>query len=482
MNSECKYKNQITKNNSQTINKSPGDVVLLKRIIDRLNIEKSVNKILKEKGGENKYKNLDNGQVAEILCLNRLIAPKPMYNVAKWAHEKKFIGDIHEIPESSMNDDRICEFLDVINPHLEDIWNEIINTAIKKYNLSFDTLFNDITSSYFEGEYTKSELNASGLSRNKRFYKKHIELGVNSNLEGIPLSYSIFKGNTAHESNKAENMAIVEKSITQFKTKKDKATIVVDRAMLDDKIILGYSNRKDVDYLGMLKLTDKLCEFIKEIEDIKYVLLNTKRDHGLFKAYRTSYQFTYNNKTVEETVLVYFSESKALHDKKTRDKFIKSYIKSINDFELKLNKTIYKKLDTIEKKVTKLARNVKGAKYVDVAITQNREGNFMLKYSINQKIIDEESKLDGKYIIATNNHTLTNEEIFYTYKQRNIYEKDFSLIKGPLQLPLIFLKEDTKIESLIFIIMLSLLSHSLLKMLISESELNVKILEIIDTK
>ncbi|MCM1988809.1 IS1634 family transposase [Oceanirhabdus seepicola] len=472
MNSESKYKNEITKNVNQANSKPLSNVVLLKAIIDKLNIEKAVKKILKEKGCENKLKNLDNGKVAEILCLNRLISPKPMYNLAKWVDEKTTIGDIYEILENSLNDDRISEFLDVINPHLEDIWNEIINTATKKYNLSFDTLFNSITSSYFEGEYTNSELITQGYSKNKRFYKNQFELGVNCNIEGIPLNYSIFKGNTAHESTVKENMEIVAKTITQFKTKKDKATIVGDRAMLSNKIIIEYSNRKYVGYLGALKLTNELREFIKEIEDVKYVLLNTKRDNRVYKAYRTCYQFIYKNKTVKDHVLVVFSESKALSDKKSRDKFIKSYIKSIKDLEIKLNKTIYKKLDNIEKKVNKLSRNVKGANYVDVAITKNSEGKFGLKYSINQKLIDEDSKLDGKYIIATNNHSLTNEEIFVTYKNRNVCEKDSKLIKGPLELPPIFLKQDTRIESLIFITMLSLLLYSLLNLTLSDKYTN----------
>jgi len=477
MNSESKDKNEITKKIKQTISKTLGNVVLLKPIIDKLNIQKSVNKILKEKGCEKKHKNLDDGQVTEILCLNRLIAPKHMDNIAKWVDEKTPIGDIYEIPENSMNHGRIGEFLDVINPHLEDIWNEIINTATKKYNLSFDTLFNDITSSYLEGEYTKSELIKYGYSKDKQFYKNKIELGINCNLEGIPLTYSIFRGNRSDESFATENMEIVAKAIKQFKTNKVKATIVGDRAMQDDKII-EYSSRKDVGYLGTLKLTSKLREFIKEIEDDKYVLLDIKRDYGLYKVYRTSYKFTYKNKTVEDLVLVVFSESKALSDKKSRDKFIKSYIKSIKDLEIKLNKTIYKKLENIEKRIKKLSRNVKGAKYVDVSISKNRDGKFSLKYSINQKSIDEDSKLDGKCIIATNNHILTNPEIFLIYKHRDASEKDFGLIKGPLQLSPIFFEKNARIESLIFIIMLSLLLNSLLERHISKSQLNTTIFEV----
>ena len=59
MSIESKYINEITKDNDQAISKSLGNVDLLKRIIDKLNIERLVNKILKKKGCENKHKNFN---------------------------------------------------------------------------------------------------------------------------------------------------------------------------------------------------------------------------------------------------------------------------------------------------------------------------------------------------------------------------------------------------------------------------------------
>jgi hexokinase len=56
-----------------------------------------------------------------------------------------------------MNDDRIADILDDINPHINQIWSQIISNAVSEYKIPFEIIFNDITSTYFEGIYTASD-------------------------------------------------------------------------------------------------------------------------------------------------------------------------------------------------------------------------------------------------------------------------------------------------------------------------------------
>ena len=61
------------------------------------------------------------------------------------------------------------------------------------------------------------------------------------------------------------------------------------------------------------------------------------------------------------------------------------------------------------------------------------------------------------------------------YKGRDISEKDFTILKGPLQIHPICLQKDERIESLVFIIMCALLVYSIIKMEIVQKELCISI-------
>ncbi len=61
---------------------------------------------------------------------------------------------------------------------------------------SVDGLFYDVTTLYFESE-TSDELRSKGWSKDGKHKKVQVVLGLLQNREGLPLGYTLFKGNTA---------------------------------------------------------------------------------------------------------------------------------------------------------------------------------------------------------------------------------------------------------------------------------------------
>jgi transposase len=165
-----------------------GKAVLIKPILDKLKIVSIIENETMEgiKNLENrskkepvKHKKVSNGVGGAILILNGLISPKPMYEISKWVDESTCIGDIYNIEKNCMNDDRIADILDDANPHINQIWSQVIGNAISEYNIPFEIIFNDITSTYFEGIYTASELIEFSYSRDQKPDKKQINMEVN---------------------------------------------------------------------------------------------------------------------------------------------------------------------------------------------------------------------------------------------------------------------------------------------------------------
>lgn len=64
------------------------------------------------------------GTVALVLCLNRLVAPRPLCKVEDWLADTilpEYLGVVAE----KLHDDRLGRFLDDLAPHIEPIWQAL---------------------------------------------------------------------------------------------------------------------------------------------------------------------------------------------------------------------------------------------------------------------------------------------------------------------------------------------------------------------
>ena len=123
-------------------------------------------------------------------------APRPLYRVQDWLETTGLATAVGVQPDQA-HVTRLGETLDACYAHYQDIWQTVIQRAITQYHLSIDWLHYDITSVYFEGLYTESELVQFGYSRDHRPDSKQINLALNVTREGLPLAFRVLAGNTA---------------------------------------------------------------------------------------------------------------------------------------------------------------------------------------------------------------------------------------------------------------------------------------------
>jgi transposase len=479
-----KFFSGYTRKIKRKMDKILGKAVVIKPILDKLKIVSIIEKETMEgiinlenetKTEPIKHKKVSNGIASSILILNRLISPKPMYEIAKWVDEFTCIGDIYGIEKNCMNDDRIADILDAVNPHINEIWSQIIGNAISEYDIPFEIIFNDITSTYFEGIYTESELIEYGYSRDQKPDKKQINIDINANSKGIPLSYKILSGSTADKTTVINNMEDIINTLKRTSLSNLRPLIVGDRAMLNDKIVVAYHERNDIDFLGTVQLTNAMKKMVVSIQDSEYEMIDTIKGNGLYKGCMKKWTFSHDGKSFTDNILVVNSEQKFLNDAKRRAKQIKNFIEILEDLKGKLNKTIYKKLSKVEKRLENLNKSNHGSKYIKTVVNEIKTGEIILEYSIDEDKVNEDKLLDGKYIIATNRENLNAKQMVETYKQRDISEKDFELLKDTLELRPIFLHKDKRIQSLIFLIMCALLIYSIFKLKLIEAEIETSV-------
>jgi hypothetical protein len=140
---------------------------------------------------------VDHGTVALVLILNRLSAPRPLYQIADWLARTVLVY-VLGVPAEKFNDDRLGRTLEAIVPPAEAIWQDVVHIALSRFDLDVRFLFYDLTAFVVHGEYTRSELADFSFAHNTPMNKRKIKAGLTTLGDGdVPLDYAPWSGRTA---------------------------------------------------------------------------------------------------------------------------------------------------------------------------------------------------------------------------------------------------------------------------------------------
>lgn len=88
---------------------------------------------------------------------------------------------------------------------------------------------------------------------------------------------------------------------------------------------------------------------------------------------------------------------------------------------------------------------------------------FDLSWQIDSKQLERAKRADGVFPLITNDPKLTAEEVLRAYKRQPIIEKRFSQLKTDFNVAPVYLKEVSRIESLLCVYFISLVLQTLLE-------------------
>ena len=140
------------------------------------------------------------------------------------------------------HDTRLGETLDAVYQQYQAIWQKVVLAALRGYHLPLDWLHYDITSTYFEGAYSESELIKFGYSRDQRPDSKQLNIGLTTLRHGLPLAFQVLVGNTADATTPRQNMEAVRKLLAE--TQAAHPTVVHDRGMATAETLFWYTQHQ----------------------------------------------------------------------------------------------------------------------------------------------------------------------------------------------------------------------------------------------
>ena len=134
-------------------------------------------------------------RMAIVLVISRLCKPSSELHIAEHYYGKTAMPDLLGIPSEKVYDQRLYRALDQLLPHKEALEKHLKNRLGTLFNLKYDLLLYDVTSTYFEGQCKSNPLAQLGYSRDKRPDCKQVCIALVVSRCGMPLGYEVFAGN-----------------------------------------------------------------------------------------------------------------------------------------------------------------------------------------------------------------------------------------------------------------------------------------------
>ena len=148
-----------------------------------------------------------------LLATYRLLAPGSEWRLHREWFERSAMADLlgedlglAEIHKLYRCHDRLLEHKQALFDHLVGRWRDL-------FNISFDVLLYDLTSTYFEADppFAESDKRRHGYSRDHRPDCVQVVIALVVTPEGLPLAYEVLPGNTADNTTLRDFLARIER-------------------------------------------------------------------------------------------------------------------------------------------------------------------------------------------------------------------------------------------------------------------------------
>jgi transposase len=380
-------------------------------------------------------------EVIAILVIGRLCEPSSELHVAEQWYRTTALEDLLGVPTEDIYDERLYRALDRLLPHKEALEKHLVQRLGELFNLDYDLLFYDVTSTYFE-EIADPSIAKHGYSRDHRPDCVQVNIALVVSREGMPLGYELFAGNTTDVTTVQQ---IVESMEDRFG--KVNRVWVMDRGMVSAENIawLNSTGRRYV--IGTPR--SELRRFAKQIGE--------KTD---WRQIREDIEVKIcSGPDGNETFLLCRSLSRSEKEKAMHERFSKRIEEGLHSLGRRIEKS-KTALDRgqLERQIGRLLeRNSRASARYFVSLTEDpgTPTRLRLKWNIRPEWDDWAKLSEGTYILRSNIHHWTDQELWKTYIQLSEAEAAFRIQKSDLCLRPIWHHKQDRIKAHILICFLA---------------------------
>jgi transposase len=380
--------------------------------------------------------------MAAVQVILRLCSPSSDLHIAEDLYRRTALEDLLGVPSELINDDRLYRALDQLLPHKAAIEKHLRNRLGELFDIRYDLLLYDVTSTYFEGLCPRNPQAQRGYSRDHRPDCKQVCIALVVTRGGIPLSYEVFDGNRADVTTVEEIVELVE---GRWGTAE--RVWVMDRGMVSEENLewLRAGGRRYL--IGANKAELKRWEArIVEAQDWRRIRedIQVKLCQG---------------PDGQETFILCRSQTRKAKDHAIVERFAKQLDERLSSLERRLERA-RKPVDRaqVERQIGRLLERTSRAsgKYqILVEETSDRPSGLRLVIKENAAWLEWAQSKEGCYVLRTNVKEWTDEELWKTYIQLTQAEAAFRIEKTELSIRPVWHHREDRVQAHILVCFLA---------------------------
>ena len=388
---------------------------------------------------------------ALILVVARLCRPSSELYIAEQWYPKSAMPQLLGVPAARVDDNRLYRTLDHLLPHKVKLEAHLKNRMGDLFDLEYDLLMYDITSTYFEGQ-ANFEMAQRGYSRDQRGDCKQVCIGLVVSRCGMPLGYEVFSGNTA-------DVTTVEHIVTTMEKRYGKSDRiwVMDRGMVSEDNIdfLRKEGRRYIVGTPKSMLKEFEAELLKDdwksIRDGLEVKLcsRPRNDDEVADADKDSVEED------KETFILCRSRDRS----HTEEAIVQRFEQKIEERLISMTARCEKqKRDPmkVERDIGRLlGKNTRAAKLFEVTVKKTKDGSARIQWKKIEAARDWATLSAGCYLLRSNVTDWSDEDMWKAYIQLTEAEAAFCIHKNDLKIRPIWHQKEDRVLAHIFVCFLA---------------------------
>jgi len=375
-------------------------------------------------------------EVLLILAVYRLLSPGSEWRLHREWYGRSALPDLLGM-DSVIDEHALYDCHDLLLEHKTALFDHLVGRWRDLFNVSFDVLLYDLTSTYFEIDPPLSDEDKRqfGYSRDHRSDCVQVVIALIITPEGFPLAYEVLAGNTADNTTLKEFLARIEHQYG-----KARRVWLCDRGIPTEEV-LEHMRTSDppVQYLvgtpkGRLTALERsLLEkpWVKAREDVRVKLLAQDQELYVFAESR--------DRIAKERSM-----------RRRQLKWLWRRLKELSTMQKLSREALLMKLGAAQNKAPAAWRLV----IVEMAIQGASFG-----YWLSRKKLREVRRREGRYLLRTNLTESDPAKLWEYYLQLVAVEEAFKTLKGDLSIRPIYHQRERRIEAHIFIAFLAYCLH-----------------------
>lgn len=385
--------------------------------------------------------------LAEVMTLNRLVSPASEHAMPDWIR-RTALADILGEDFSTLSDEALYRNLDRLHPQRETIERALAAREQSLFTLDDTLYFYDLTSTYFEGQCPLNPQAKRGYSRDKRPDCKQVVIGLVVDGEGFPKAHEVFDGNRTDRTTLDEMLGHLENRTGR----RQGATVIVDRGLaFDDN--LAQIRARGHHYVVAARQSERAEHHLPAFEEAagwaEVIRTPSPRNPGQKKT-----RVVIKRQVVgEELHILCRSDGRIDKDRAIRDKHEQRFLADLTALQTRVATKRLRAEAKVHEAIGRLKeRYPRVARYYTITYDS---ATAAVTWTEQAERKADAVQLDGTYVLKTDRHDLTDDELWRLYMLLTRVEAAFRAIKSPLMERPIFHHLEKRVQTHIFLCVLA---------------------------